>query len=144
MASTITSTAAASTGPLRRVHAGVNAVSASVTAGTSMTAAATTTFLLAKVPHGATIHGVFGGISGGAATMPFDVGLSYDGSLAASAIATGGSNAADTLLIKGPVQVSCSDDAAVQYKTVAVTVTPGTITTTASVQMTVLYSFDNP
>ena len=141
MPATITATAAASTVPIKAVHAGVNAISSRVKAAdTKMSASANATvFLMGKIPHNCRVVGVHAGISGGAATMPFDVGTSYGGSLAASAIANAGSVAVGTLNFVGPVEVSLSDDAAVQFKYVAVTVTPGTTTSTAEIFCTVLY-----
>lgn len=141
MAETITATAAASDVPIKAVHAGVNSISARVKANdTKMSASANATvFLMGKVPTGARIVGAFSGVSGGAATMPHDVGTSYGGSLAASAIANNGSAGVGTLHFVGPVEISLSDDAATQFKYVTVTVTPGTTTSTAEIFLTVLY-----
>jgi hypothetical protein len=141
MATTITATAAASNVPIKAVHAGVNAISSRVKAdGTAMSASANATvFLMGKIPNDCRIVGAFAAISGGAATMPFDVGTSYGGSLVASAIANAGSTGVGTVNFVGPVEISLSDDAATQFKYVTVTVTPGTTTATAEVFLTVLY-----
>lgn len=139
---TLTATAAASGVQPRAVHAGVNSVSVEYSGSTAISPSATT-ILMAKIPHGAAILDAVAQISSGAATCPFDIGTSYGGSLAASAIATGGTKASTLRSTKAlPLDISLSDDAAVQYKYVTVTVTPGTATTEVEAKLTVFFTMD--
>lgn len=136
---TLTSTAAASTGPVRNLHAGVNSITATYSGSTVISASATT-ILMAKVPNRATILDVQGIVSSGAATCPFTMGVS-NGTL--SSFATGGTVATVLRATKGiPYDVSLSDDAAAQYVYVNMTATPGTSTTQVEAKMTVVYTMD--
>lgn len=146
MASTLTSTAAASTGPIRAVHAGVNSVSATFADATVMTGAVETSIFMVKVPNGATILDVVGSVSSGAATCPFVMGINDPtdgGDTSSSLFATSGTIAYVCRATKNiPYDVSVSDDAAVQYQYVTMAVTPGTTTTAVEAKLTVLYTMD--
>lgn len=142
---TLTSTAAASTGPVRAVHAGVNSITATFNDATAISASATCIFMV-KVPNGATILDVTGIVSSGAATCPFTMGINDPtdgGDTNASTFATGGTVATVLRATKGiPYDVSVSDDAAVQYQFVTMTVTPGTTTSEVDAKLTVTYTMD--
>lgn len=135
---TLTSTAAASTGVVRKNN-GLNSISVTYDNSTDISASATT-ILMCKVPHGATILDVYGKVSSGAATCPFTIGISGD----LSAFATGGT-LGNVLLraTKGiPYDVSVSGDTATQFTYVNMTVTPGTLTSAVEPTLTVIYTND--
>lgn len=135
---TLTATAAASTGQARALHAGVNSITVTYSGATEISPSATT-ILMAKIPNGATILDVIGDVSSGAATCPFTMGI--DSNL--SAFATGGTITSVLRATKGiPYDVSLSDDAAIQYSTVRMTVTPGTATSEVEAKMTITYTMD--
>lgn len=142
---TLTSTAAASTGPVRAIHAGVNSVTATFNDSTQISVSETT-ILMVKVPNGATILDVIGSVSSGAATCPFIMGINDPtdgGDTSSSLFATGGTITSVLRATKGiPYDVSVSDDAAVQYQYVTMAVTPGTATTAVEAKMTVTYTMD--
>lgn len=136
---TLTATAAASTGPVRNLHAGVVSITSTYT-GTTAISPSATTILMAKIPNRATILDVQGIVSSGAATCPFTMGVS-NGTL--SSFATAGTVATILRATKGlPYDISLSDDAAAQYVYVNMTVTPGTATTAVEASMTVQYTLD--
>lgn len=142
MALTYTSTAYAQTP--RAIHEGVFAQSFdySTPAGVSLSASAgAVTILGPKIQNGTIIHQVFGSHSSGAATFPVDIGFQDDISGLASQKVT----ATLAVAAKGnsiPYRVSCSDDAAVQYKVMTFTGAPGTDTAVARFSYTVLMSRD--
>lgn len=136
---TLTATAAAATGPVRNLHAGVISIS-STYSGTTAISPSATTVLMCKIPNRATILDVVGTVSSGAATCPFTLGVS-NGSL--SSFATGGTITSALRATKGiPYDVSLSDDAAAQFVYVNLTATPGTATTEVEAKVTVLYTMD--
>lgn len=135
---TLTSTAAASTGVVRK-REGLNTITTTFNDTTTISASATT-ILMCKVPHGATILDVYGKVSSGAATCPFTIGIQGD----LSAFATGGTLGGVVLrATKGiPYDVSVSGDTATQFIYVNMTVTPGTNTTEVEPTLTVIYTTD--
>ncbi len=135
---TLTSTAAASTGVVRK-GVGLNSITTTFNDATSISPSATT-ILMCKIPHGATILDVYGKVSAGSATCPFDIGI--QGNL--SAFATAGTLGNVVLrATKGiPYDVSVSGDTATQYIYVTMTVTPGTATTEVEPTLTVVYTTD--
>ncbi len=140
---TLTATAAASTGVVRSVHAGVNSITATYSGSTAISPSATA-ILMCKIPSGSTILDVQGIVSSGAATCPFTLGINdptTGDDTNASAFATAGTVATVLRATKGvPYTVSVSDDAAVQYQYVTATVTPGTTTTEVEMTVTVTYT----
>ena len=136
---TLTSTAAAATGVVRANETGVTSITATFNDATAISPSATT-ILMIKVPHGATIIDVFGTVSSGAATCPFDLGV--QGSLSAFA-GPGTLGGTVNRATKGiPYDVSLSDDAANQFVYITATVTPGTATTAVEVKVTCNYVMD--
>jgi hypothetical protein len=136
---TLTATAAASTGVVRALHAGVTSIT-STYSGTTAISPSATAILMAKIPNGATILDIQGSVSSGADTCPFTLGISNG---TASTFATGGT--VNTVLrgTKGlPYNVSLSDDATPQYVYVTATVVPGTVTTEVEMTVTTLYTMD--
>lgn len=137
---TLTSSAAASAGPVRNHKVGVHSITATYDAGTTSIGASATTILMAKIPNRATILDIYGKVSSGAATCPFTVGVS-NGNL--SSFATGGTVNTILRATKGlPYDISLSDDAAAQYVYANMTVTPGTETAAVEAFMTVVYTLD--
>lgn len=136
---TLTATAAASTGPVRNVHAGVNSITSTYSGSTEISPSATT-ILMAKIPNRATILDIQGIVSSGAATCPFYLGVS-SGDL--STFATGGTVATVLRGTKNlPYDISLSDSAAAQYVYIKATVTPGTATSEVQMTVTTLYTMD--
>lgn len=135
---TLTSTAAASTGVVRK-NVGVNSISVTYDNSADISVSATT-ILMCKIPHGATILDVYGTVSSGAATCPFTIGIQGD----LSAFATGGTLGG--VLLRGtknlPYDVSVSGDTATQFMYVNMTVTPGTTTSVVEPKLTVIYTTD--
>ena len=135
---TLTSTAAASTGVVRK-NVGLNSISVTYDNSTDISASATT-ILMCKIPHGATILDVYGTVSSGAATCPFTIGVQGD----LSAFATGGTLGG--VLLRGtknlPYDVSVSGDTNTQFMYVNMTVTPGTTTSIVEPKLTVIYTTD--
>ena len=142
---TQTSTAAASGVPPRAVHAGVNSISA--TLQQSPCEASATTFLIGKIPSGATILDVIHKTSYPGGTGNTDIGITTEAtssgteSLSAftSALAKNTQGRA-TLCV--PYQVDPSQTVTAGYETVKVTVTPASATTSLIINTTVLYTMD--
>lgn len=136
---TLTATAAASTGVVRAVHAGVNSLTATYSGSTAISPSATA-ILMCKIPNGATILDVQGIVSAGSATCPFTLGVSNG---TASTFATGGTLATVLRGTKGlPYTVSLTDAADPQYVYMTATVVPGTVTTEVEMTVTTLYTMD--
>jgi hypothetical protein len=135
---TLTATAAASTGVVRK-REGLNTITVTFNDATAISASATTV-LMCKVPHGATILDVYGKVSSGANTCPFTIGIQGD----LSAFATNGTlGGVITRATKGiPYDVSVSGDTATQFMYVNMTMTPGTLTSEVEPTLTVVYTTD--
>lgn len=114
---------------------GANVISCSVTAGQTMTSTEVTVFKLFKLPHRAIIDLLVTNHSGSSATAPIDIGFKDALSTFASAVALGDKIAATAI----GYQVSLSDDAAIQFRTVTVAVTPGTTTNTILIKAVCIY-----
>ena len=138
---TLTSTAVANN-TMRQVHTGVNALSVDFNAGATAISISATTILMARIPHGATIVGITSLVTSGAATTPYDLGIGggVNDNLSAfgNAIAAGAISHGEFGL---PYDVSVTDTA-VPYETLAVTVTPASVTASVKVSLTVLYTMD--
>lgn len=143
---TLTATAAAATGPVRALHEGMNVISAKFDGSTDGSfEASAQTVLMCKVPSGAKIHDIRASLSSGAATCPWAVGLGSHGGTAAdaSAIATAATKTTSVLRyakVGGPIDISCSEDTAIQYTYVTVTATNGTATTGCEINLSVFYT----
>lgn len=136
VASTLTSSAVIA--PPRAVHAGVQARSVSVTAnGTVLSSDSAVSFQMFKVPHGATITNLVLRSGNTSATAPIDLG--FDGASFISALGTAVALGSNTVATAAGYQVSCSDDAASQFRILTATATVGTTTNTISIQVTCSY-----
>ena len=106
----------------------------STPAGTSLSASAGAVVVFGpRVQNGTTILNISGCHSSGAATFPFDVGITGTG-IAAGATSqfasqkAAGTNAICAKTMSFPYKVSISDDAANQFATIVFTGAPGTDT----------------
>lgn len=146
---TLTATAAAASGPVRAIHAGMNVISATYDGSTDGAfEASAQTVLMCKVPHGARIHEVIADLSTGAASCPWSVGLHSYGGTAADPNAFASSSTLATAVLRygsgvqrvGAIDISCSEDTAVQYTYVTATATNGTATTGCEINVSVFYT----
>jgi hypothetical protein len=142
---TQTSTAAASGVPPRAVHAGVNSISA--TLQQSPCEASATTFLIGKIPSGATILDVIHKTSYPGGTGNSDIGITTEatssGTESLSAFTSAlAKNTQGRATLGVPYQVDPSQTVTAGYETVKVTVTPASATTSLIINTTVLYTMD--
>jgi len=142
---TQTSTAAASGVPPRAVHAGVNSISA--TLQQSPCEASATTFLIGKIPSGATILDVIHKTSYPGGTGNSDIGITTEatssGTESLSAFTSAlAKNTQGRATLGVPYQVDPSKTVTAGYETVKVTVTPASATTSLIINTTVLYTMD--
>lgn len=138
---TYTSTAIANNRAIPKLHAGVTTNRVSYNSGTtSMTASAgANVVLLCRVPNKTTVIDLIEFHTTGAATCPTDFGFAGDVSALGSALTQAITNRAN----KGvPYDVSVSDSAVAQYKTLQCMPLPGTSTASFKVDVTVLYVAD--
>lgn len=123
---------------IRKVHAGVNALTVTYNSGSTGISAGDVIFL-ARIPHGCTILDFVENHSTGAATGVFDLGVSTN----LSAFATAMAQAVVNRATKGvPYDISVSDDAVNRYVTVSAVKISGSTTTSNIVNLTVYYTAD--
>tara|TARA_R100001244_G_scaffold49634_1_gene43823 strand:- start:3192 stop:3626 length:435 start_codon:yes stop_codon:yes gene_type:complete len=142
---TQTSTAAASGVAPKAVHAGVNSLS--ITKQQSPCEASATTFLMGKIPSGATILDVIHKTSYPGGTAATDIGITTEaassGTESLSAFTSAlAKNTQGRATLGVPYSVDPSQTVTAGYETVKVTVTAATATTSLIINTTVLYTMD--
>lgn len=136
-------TATAYANSARQVHAGLNCVTARTTsasgAGNTLSASANAaTFIMCKIPNKALIVDVIEWHSCGAATCLADVGIDSTLSAFASQVTQGQRNNA-SVIANLPYKVNNADTVIPSYSSVKVSLTAGTNTAVAQVNVSVLY-----